>query len=854
MIEGPRRLRLLVTAVTLAGAASILGSIVAAVTSTLAPPAPWRLALAAVLVVFGDLAVLYLRFGHQKYSSTWSEASLVFGLVLVPWPWLTIITGPCVALAHVLSGRARVKVVFNAMTMTTATTLAGITSSLAYGGHLVQDTWTRRSWDALFAGTLVFFLVGLVLVSAAIAFSQALPLRTVVLRGVGVKIAVFLGNTVVALALYAMHWTTASLAMVPLFAVLLYLAYRGYLAAAEDRDTWRRLEVASKQFARLQPDRVAFGAAEHALSMFASDTAEVVVRARATDAADRYLVTGAGQRRHERVDAVVFDALAVGPGGLSRVIHEEAEGGPSGQMSLTVALDGVDGQLGVLRLGFGGDVRLSARERNLLVTFARSVATSLENARLFEEMRQQAAQHEYDATHDSLTGLPNRVLLHDRVEQAMHAADREGCTVALLLIDLDHFKTVNDTLGHPAGDRLLVEAAARLRATLRGSDTIARLGGDEFVVLLPRLDRAVDADRVATAVLTALSTPATVGDLRLTIEGSVGVACYPDDARDVDQLLAHADVALYQAKTSRGSYRRYRADRDATSVSRLTLAAELRSALTRDELVLHFQPQFRLSDGAVVGAEALVRWQHPTRGLLLPKEFVGVAEDSGLAHLFTLHVLAKAVEAAAQWRGAGQRLHVAVNLSARNLLDAELADAVDAILRRHRLPADQLVLEITETTMMSDLDVVEATLSRLRVLGVQLSVDDFGTGYSSLAFLKRVAVNELKVDRDFVARMLVSDGDLAIVRATVDLGHGLGLRVVAEGVEDAATLVMLASLGCDAAQGYHLGPPAPSPSAQAATSAGWDALTPSPRARTERTAPPPRRAVSAPGAQLRLLE
>jgi predicted signal transduction protein with EAL and GGDEF domain len=348
-----------------------------------------------------------------------------------------------------------------------------------------------------------------------------------------------------------------------------------------------------------------------------------------------------------------------------------------------------------------------------------------------------------------------------------------------------------------------------LQAVLRQTDTIARLGGDEFAILLPDTQDADDAERVAKAVLAALATPVLVDGLRLSVEGSVGIAHYPADSGNVDELLAHADIALYQAKTARGSSRTYSRDHDDSSVSRLTLAAELRTALARDELVLHFQSQHSVADGRLVAAEALVRWHHPQRGLLPPSEFISLAEDSGLAHDFTNYVLNKAIREAATWRDLGADLHVSVNLSARNLLDPALPSAVASALQRYGLPPSALVLEITERTMMSELEVVERVLGELRQLGVQLSVDDFGTGFSSMTFLTRSAVNELKVDRDFVSRMTVSESDAAIVRATVELGHGLGLRVVAEGVEDAETLAALNALGCDIAQGFYLDRPMP---------------------------------------------
>jgi EAL domain-containing protein (putative c-di-GMP-specific phosphodiesterase class I) len=297
--------------------------------------------------------------------------------------------------------------------------------------------------------------------------------------------------------------------------------------------------------------------------------------------------------------------------------------------------------------------------------------------------------------------------------------------------------------------------------------------------------------------------------MRLSVEASIGLACYPADAGDADELLRRAEVAMYQAKSDRGSWVRYVPQHDGTSVDRLALVAELRSALENDEIVAHFQPQADLATGQIVGVEALARWEHPVRGLLPPAAFIGVAEQSGLVRPFTLRVLDLAVAECARWGARGCNATVAVNLAARSLLDRQLPRDVAAVLARHSLPPDRLVLEITESTATSELEVVEEVLARLRRLGVALSVDDFGTGYSSLAFLQRTKVNEIKVDRSFVIGMLDSDNDVALVRATVDLAHSLGARAVAEGVEEPRLAEALRGIGCDLAQGYWLSRPVP---------------------------------------------
>ncbi|MGZ6793619.1 MAG: putative bifunctional diguanylate cyclase/phosphodiesterase, partial [Mycobacteriales bacterium] len=314
---------------------------------------------------------------------------------------------------------------------------------------------------------------------------------------------------------------------------------------------------------------------------------------------------------------------------------------------------------------------------------------------------------------------------------------------------------------------------------------------------------------------------------------SIGIACFPDDAGNAEELFRRCDVAMYQAKAERGAWLRYDPLRDDTSVQRLALVGELRAAL-EDQLVVHFQPQVDLATGTVIGAEALVRWNHPTRGLLQPGEFVGVAEQSGLVRPFTLRVLDLAVAECVRWPVTGRPLSVAVNLGARSLMDRQLPEDVAEVLARHGLPPQRLVLEITETTAASELEVVEEVLGKLRRLGVEISVDDFGTGYSSLAFLQRTSVHELKVDRSFVSGMLVSDNDLALVRATVQLAHSLGARAVAEGVESQALLVALANMGCDVAQGYHLGRPMPAADLRVVLEGAPFPVLPAPRTDTER--------------------
>jgi diguanylate cyclase (GGDEF)-like protein len=413
------------------------------------------------------------------------------------------------------------------------------------------------------------------------------------------------------------------------------------------------------------------------------------------------------------------------------------------------------------------------------------------------------------ALHDALTGLPNRTLLHERCEKAIGAARRHGHTAALLLIDLDRFKEVNDTLGHDHGDELLVEVSRRLSTIVRRGDLLARLGGDEFAVLLCDVPHRGIVAEVATRLHAALERPFDLRGVAINLEASVGVALSPLHGDDVSTLLRRADVAMYEAKQSGARIETYDFERDPYSAERLSLLAELRRALDEDELVLHYQPKISLASGRVIGVEALVRWQHPTRGLLPPAVFVPLAERTGMVADLTRWVLDAAVRECGEWRAAGIDLPVAVNLAAGNIVDAGLPDAARATLERYGVPGNRLECEISEHTVMSDPRRAGEVLARLRGLGIRLSLDDFGQGQSSLSYLKRLPLDEVKIDRSFVLGMAEDDDDAAIVRSTIDLARHLRLDVVAEGVETEEVADDLRELRCDIAQGYHFSRPLP---------------------------------------------
>jgi len=416
---------------------------------------------------------------------------------------------------------------------------------------------------------------------------------------------------------------------------------------------------------------------------------------------------------------------------------------------------------------------------------------------------------EYESLHDPLTHLPNRKLFRERAVEILDEARRTNAATGVMLIDLDRFKEINDTLGHDIGDLLLQQIGPRLAGVLRDTDTIARLGGDEFAVLLPDVHGEMAAMEIADRMLEALEQHFTLPEVVLDIDASIGIAIGPGHGDDVETLMQKADVAMYLAKEAKSGYQVYAADRDPYSPHHLTLLHDLRRAMDSGQFVLHYQPKANLGTGAIIGAEALIRWQHPERGLIPPDKFVPLAERSGLSRPLTLFVLNEALRQLNAWRKDGIHLRMAVNLTGRNLHDPTFPIDVARLLETWDIGASSLVLEITENSVMADPVRVIGVLKALREMGVELALDDFGTGYSSLAYLKRLPVNELKIDKSFVMNMAGDESDAVIVQSTIGLARNLRLRVVAEGVEDQASWDELAMLGCDVAQGFFLSRPMP---------------------------------------------
>ncbi len=423
------------------------------------------------------------------------------------------------------------------------------------------------------------------------------------------------------------------------------------------------------------------------------------------------------------------------------------------------------------------------------------------------DRRAHLAALEHQALHDVLTDLPNRVLLLDRLEQAILASQRQGNSLALVIMDLDRFKEVNDTFGHHVGDQLLMQVGPRLRSQIRVTDTVARLGGDEFAILLPLISDTDAAIATGRKLVRALEAPFLVDEHAFEVGASVGIAIAPDHGNDAATLMRRADVAMYIAKQTNSGYAVYSAEQDSNSPTRLALMSALRYAIDHGQLVLHYQPIIDLEKGTFSHLEALVRWEHPQHGLLPPDQFIPLAERTGLIVPLTSWVLNEALAQCRAWHDAGLSLGVSVNLSSRTLQDSALADLIAENLHRWRLEAGSLKLELTESSIMSDPDRVSAMLAKLRGMNLRLSIDDFGTGYSSLSHLRLLPVDEIKIDKSFVIDMLTTPSDEAIVHSTIQLAQNLGRRVVAEGVENKPIYERLRELGCNDVQGFYLARP-----------------------------------------------
>ncbi len=416
-------------------------------------------------------------------------------------------------------------------------------------------------------------------------------------------------------------------------------------------------------------------------------------------------------------------------------------------------------------------------------------------------------QAQHGITHDPLTDLPNRVLLRDRIERAVAVAQVDNTHLAILLMGLNHFKEVNNTLGHYSGDSLLKQVAARLQAVISEPNSVARIGGDEFAILLPKAASSDGATQVARRALAALEPLFDLKGLTINVDAGIGIALFPQHGGDVDTLLQHADIALYVAKRRNTGFVVYDTNLDQHNPQRLTLMGELRHGISHDQLLLHYQPKISGVTGQITEVEALVRWRHPYHGLMQPSDFIPLAERTGLIKPLTQWVLNQSLQQCRAWQRQGFDIGIVVNLSTQDLFDQELPDTVAGLLASHEVAPARLILEITENATLNEPARALEVLNRLAATGVRLALEDFGTGYSSLSYLSKMPISEIKIDKSFVFGMADNDTDARIVRATIDLAHALGIKVTAEGVEQETVFRKLCELGCDGLQGFYIGHP-----------------------------------------------
>jgi diguanylate cyclase (GGDEF)-like protein len=776
-----RQLRLLIGLVVVMGTVAVGWSVTVLLAPPRVPTSPLLLLGLVVAIAVANRTSVQIRIRSNRRGVSWTEVGVLVGLTMAPAPWVVLCTTVAITLTRFSTRTPIQKSIFGIAKETLVAATAGavfIATDIATGPDAVHP--------GLHIGTLAMAAVAMWIVDESLglpvlALATHTPFRKVLRVDWDLRVLALLGRylvTVLLIGILAPDGDARLLVAVPPLVVCIHLWQSSRLRSREERFSWQRLAQTTDELNVVELDSVLHSAAARAAQLFSADDAEIDVDGDGNDRVVRATAEG-----------VTFD----GPRSAAPAQH-----GTTVPTEL-VAHDG-SYRVGVLRLHFRGRVTLNEFEQYKLKTFASALCTAIRNATAYAELERIARVNAHAAMHDPLTGLANRRALLDRGDDALGHRPGDGMT-ALLLIDLNHFKEVNDTLGHTAGDLVLTEVAARLQDASRPGELVARLGGDEFAVLLTGLPTPAMAQHRAEQLLASLDRTMEVDGMQLTIEACGGIALAPGSG-GVTELLRRADVAMYQAKRAGQRTANYAHARDTADVGRLMLGGELSRAVAEHEFIVDFQPIVDLGSGEVVSAEALARWHHPQHGNLNPMRFLETVERSGKLPAFADAVLEQSLTAAAAWREAGFDLPVAVNVSPRSLLDPQFPGSVLDRLTRHGVPADRLSLELTETLTMSQLEVVDRALGELRTAGVRLALDDFGSGVSSLALLSRVRVHELKIDREFVTAVETSPEAAAVIRSTVDLARSLHLTVVAEGVESEPQRHALWELGCVAGQGH----------------------------------------------------
>jgi diguanylate cyclase (GGDEF)-like protein len=799
------------------------------------------LPLLALLFLLGGLLVFHVEFRDAAHSFTLTEVPMVLGLFMVSPAQLIAARLVGEALALLLVPRQP----WLKFTLNASLWWAECAVALAVMGLFGFPPASEPiAWLAALFAVACADLLSIAVVHVVIRWHGAEPTLAAVLVAAAATSAANGSLGLVAVLLLQVNpWTSLILGVL---AAVLFAGYRGYAGLQQRYASLQLLHDFSESIGNAtRPEEVIEAMLHHARKLLRADVADLVVL---TDgAAPDVRVTLSG----------TAPAATGEPGPLRSLLGKTARQGLptiaprhavpdelapyleqlAARDALLVPLALRDGSHGVLAVAnrLGEVSTFDDEDATLFATLASHASMALEKGRLIDELRHEASRREFQAMHDDLTGLPNRLHFRERADAAI-AVCSGSRRLAVVLMDLDGFKEVNDTLGHHTGDQLLEEVGRRLTRVVRGSDIAARLGGDEFALLLDLGD--IPGDAVADAalaaagrVLRAVEEPVRLHGIDLDVRASTGLAIWPDDGLVASDLLQRADVAMYSAKSGKTGVVAYSREHDHNSPRRLQLAADLRRAIDDEQLAVHYQPKADMHTGDIVGAEALLRWRHPEHGVVSPDEFIPVAEQTGLITQLTFFVLEQGLRDCAAWLADGHDVGIAVNVSVRSLLEAGFADHVLMLLARTGARGCQLTLELTESSIMSDTGRTLPVLRRLDEAGVRLSVDDFGTGYSSLAYLQRLPVHELKVDRSFVLDVGSSESDLAIVRSVVNLGHSLGLTVVAEGVETQLVWDHLLDAGCDVVQGYFLSRPV-----AAAAMRTWLSVRASRRSRVEAVA------------------
>jgi diguanylate cyclase (GGDEF)-like protein len=766
---------------------------------------PWLL-LAVGFAVAGIVAIRF-EISGEAHAATLSEVPLLIGLVFAGADRLLLAALVGSAGSALWRRRSPIKAAFNVATRM----VEAVVAAACYHAVLGQaGALSARGWAAAFVALPSAVLASAIGVQIVIALSvgrfdrSGLKSIALVLAGVAVV------NVAVGRVAVAVLWVDQA-AVVPLLGVAGVLAV-GYRAHSELRRRHSDLEqvyrFSSAIEGLVEPDEVIQAVLAEAKSLLRSRVAELTLRGpngnlRYRLVSDRLVRTVEPEPEQAQQGATALGRIqvsgAAGDGGLSA-----AAGGRGLRNAVAAPVPVDDGVVGLLLVAdrLADNSTFQAADQELLEALASHAAMALRSSQLLDRLRHEVAAKDHQALHDALTGLGNRTLFAKKIETALSLRTGES-VVAVMLMDLDRFKEVNDTLGHHTGDVVLQQIADQLIQAVGDDGSVARLGGDEFAFVILASSREHVAT-VARDVLAGGQASVVVGGLRLEVRASLGVALAPDHGSDRSTLLRRADIAMYHAKTNSTGIEVYQPGRDPHNTRRLVLTSEMHLALESSSLELHYQPKAEIFSGKVSGVEALLRWSHPLYGTIAPSEFIPMAEQTGLIRPLTLWALETALQQLASWQHEGLDLSLAVNLSARSVFDAELAEQLDRLLTRTHVAPASLTLEITESSIFGDRPQGHTVVDDLASLGVRLAIDDFGTGYSSFVRLGQLPVHEVKIDQSFVTDMLTNESHDAIVRSTIDLARNLKLRVVAEGVEDRATWIHLGELGCHAGQGFYL--------------------------------------------------